>query len=328
MRLESADALLRYLFERELVSRASVIDGEIVILSNDGHHRIVDRRGGQLFAVRGAEAVARQRVVHGVEDMRALLPEIVVDEDDLLLTRTFDKGLDAAEHQRTIRRVADWLPAAAGSALARWHRAAAPFAGDARLHRDLPPPFRPSPNAVAPQVAQAIARAGAEWRPATIAHGDFSFEAIYIASESDHRIHLGRWHEVRAGDAAWDVAGIIESYYAWSIDPSTIKAVDGPVTNVGGVELRSLVVAFWTAYAGAAALPPAEARALLLRAFAYAGVRMLARIERVMNKPESAPSLTRMMQAAMAMLTTPATVADAFVSPPAPPQWPQAWMAR
>ena len=327
------DLLLRELLRRELLSRASAIDGEIVIVTADSaHYRIVDRRGGQLFAVCGAETVARERLVYECEAMRALLPEVVVAEEELLLVRTFDKGLDAVEHQRTIKRAAEWLPPLAGRALAQWHRAAATLAADPRLSRGLPPPFRPAAGVVTAQVAQAIARTGAEWRYDGVVHGDFGFEAVYVASETDRRIQLAEWREVRAGDAAWDVAGMIESYYAWSLDPNTIKAVEGPVTTLGGVELRGLVTAFINEYTAAAALPPAEARALLLRAFGYAGVRLLARVERVMNKPESNASLTRMMQAAMAMLTTPAAVADAFVNPPPPmpqwPPWPQAWMGR
>jgi len=324
------DLLLRELFRRELLPRASVMDGEIVIVTKDAaHHRIVDRRGGShLFAVCGAEAVRRERVVYEVEAMRALLPAIVVDEDELLLQRTFDKSLDALEHQRTIKRAAEWLPPLAGRVLAQWHRAATPRVADPRLRRDLPPPFRPSPQTMAPQVAQLIARAAMQWQPSTIVHGDFAFEAIYIASESDRRIHLAPWDEVRAGDPAWDVAGIVEAYYAWSLDPNTVKAVDGPVTVLGGAELRGLITAFWIAYATAAALPPADGRALLLRAFAYAGVRMLARLGRLMSKAESTSALTQMMQAAMAMLTAPGAVADAFLSPPMPPQWPQAWMMR
>jgi len=329
------DLLLRELLRRELLSRSSVMDGEIVIVFDSAlaHYRVVDRRGGQLFAVSGSDAVARERLPHELarDDarfaaVRALLPEIVAADDELLLLRTFDKGLDAVELKRESRRAADWLPAVAGRALALWHRAAAPLAGDPRLRRDLPPPIRPSGGSVTPHVAQAIARVAAEWRHSTIVHGDFSFERIFIASESDRRVHLAGWEEVRAGDEAWDVAGIIESYYSWSLDPSTISAVEGPIVSPGGVELRSFITAFWNGYTSAA--PLADARALLLRAFAYVGVRMLARIERIMSKPESAPALTRMMQAAMAMLTTPAVVADAFMNPPPPPSWPQAWMMR
>jgi hypothetical protein len=341
MRLENADALLRYLLERELVSRTSAVDGEIVIVfdKTNEHHRVIDRRGGQLFAVSGADAVARERVPHELardDDrfvaVRALLPEVVaIDEpNELLLLRTFDSANDAVEYQRTTRSAADWLPSLAGRSLAMWHRAAVPLAGDARLRRDFPPALRPSQTTVAPQVAQLIARVAAGWRHSTMINGDFSFERIFIASESDRRVQLAGWEEVRAGDEAWDIAGVIESYYSWSLDPSTIAAVDGPVTNVGGGELRELVTSFWNSYVSTAALPPAEARALLLRAFGYAGARMLTRIERVMSKPESAPSLTRMMQSAMVMLTSPSVVADAFVIPQTPqwPQGPQAWMAR
>ena len=341
MRLENADALLRYLLERELVSRTSAIDGEIVIVfdKTNEHYRVIDRRGGELFAVSGADAVARERVPHELarDDarfaaVRALLPEIVaIDEpNELLLLRTFDSGNDAVEHQRTTRRAADWLPSLAGRSLAMWHGAAAPLASDARLRRDFPPALRPLQTTVAPQVSQIIARVAAGWRYSTMINGDFSFERIFVASESDRRLQFAGWDEVRAGDEAWDIAGIVESYYSWSLDPGIIAAVDGPVTNVGGVELRDLVTSFWNSYVSTAALPPAEARAILLRAFGYAGARMLARVERMMSKPESMPSLTRMMQAAMAMLTTPAVVADAFVLPQTPqwPQWPQAWMAR
>ena len=334
----SADEILKHLLDREIVSRASAVDGNILVItdSEKAYFRVLDKNGEQFFVRSGGERFAREAGLYErVRDderlapLRPLIPEVVeVDrERELLVVRTFGKANDVIEHHRMATRPAEWLPPLIGGWLAMLHRSTAGIA-DASLPRELPQPLLAAGGSVgqAPAVAGAIRRIADGWRSSTIIHGEPSFERIFVASEGERRIHLAAWDEVRLGDEAWDVATVIESYYAWSLDPDIVKTFEGPICPLTSGDLRALVLAFWTSYVAVAGLPPPDAHSLLLRAFEYAGARLLSRIDRMLIKPETAMAATPMIQAAMAMLTTPAVVADVFLTPP-PPVLPQAWAA-
>jgi hypothetical protein len=328
----SADELLVHLLDKEIVSRASAVDGNILVIADRDktYFRVLDKNGVQFFARSGGERFARELALYErVRDderlapLRPLLPEVVeIDRDrELLVVRTFGNANDVIEHHRTAVRPAEWLPSLIGSWLAVLHRSTAGIA-DASLPSELPEALRAAGGSVgqAPAIAGAIRRVADGWRSRTMIHGEPSFERIFIASDADRRIHLAAWDEARIGDEAWDVATVIESYYAWSLDPEIVKTFEGPVCRLTGGDLRAFVIAFWNSYVAGAA--PNDARALLLRAFEYCGARLLSRVDRMLIKPETAMATTPMIQAAMAMLTSPAAVADLFMTalPPVPPQ--------
>ena len=174
-----------------------------------------------------------------------------------------------------------------------------------------------------PAVAHAMQRVASGWTGSALVHGDASFERILVAPEPQRRVHLVDWDEARIGDPAWDVGAVVESYYAWSLDPRIVKDVEGPVCPLPPHVMQLAIASFWSTYAATARLAPHEAQARLVRAFGYAGVRMLARIERMMRKPDDhGPQLTQLMQAAIALMTAPGAAVNAFFAPPRA-AWPQ-----
>ena len=328
MNTHPADALLSTLLARELISRSSAVDGNVVIIFDAAaaNFRILDKGRAQLFAHRG-DAFARALVVAElVRDdpqltaLRAFLPEIAhIDHDERLLVLRIAGGAnDVIEHHRSAPRPAAWLPPFLGYWLAAWHTVAA----DAALPGDLPPSLLDGGALArnAPAITHALTQAAAGWQSRAVIHGNIDFEHVFITSEAERAIQLAGWDQARIGDPAWDAGAIIESFYAWALDPAIVSVVDGPVCVVGP-DLQMLIASFWTAYATAAALT--DARAFLLRAFTYAGARMVARINRKLNKPDELEAVTPMVQAAVAMLATPGAVADLFIPPP--PVRPQMW---
>jgi aminoglycoside phosphotransferase (APT) family kinase protein len=177
----------------------------------------------------------------------------------------------------------------------------------------------------APALGQAIARVAAGLRTGTIVHGNLDFEHVFVAPEPDRRIQLVGWDGAGAGDPAWDVGAVIESYYAWALDPAIVSGIEGPVFTLDGAGLRGLLDSFWAAYASAAGLAGEVGRGLLLRAVGFAGARLVARIDAMLNAPDRAAAATAGVQAAAAMLTNPAVVADLIV--PRAPALPQRWAA-
>lgn len=334
MRTESADELLKHLLERGLVSRRSAVDGAVVVVSDPAgaHFRVIDRRGPQLLVRSGGEAFEREAALGElVRDdprfaaLRPLFPRIVLIDRarELFVVETFAGANDAVEHHRLAGGPAEWFPARLGSWLAAWHRASTVLSPRTPVPQGVPPALMADGPLArsAPVVGQAIARVAAGWRPATFIHGDVDFEHVFVAPEPARRVQLVDWADARIGDPAWDIGTVIESYYAWSLDPDLVSTVEGPVCRLGGVDLRRVLSAFWGAYAATAQFAGAEARAALLRAVGYAGARLVARVDAMLDTPARAAVATPTVQAAVAMLTTPGVVADLVVGPtPARPQ--------
>lgn len=328
MYIEPADALLRALLERELLDRARAVDGDVLFVSAParGWFRVLEKDRVQYFIRSGGPAFARELALHERGAALPFLPAIrVADrEQELLVLESFAGGLDVIEFHRVNRRVAEWLPGLIGQAMATLH--AFSFTDDA-FPRTLPPPLLPDPTQTAPAVAHAIARVAAQWTGRALLHGDAGFDRIIVAPEGQRRIHLVAWDDARFGDPAWDIGAVVESYYAWSLDPRMIKDLEDPVCPLAPLQLQQALLSFWSHYVAVARIPPAEASARLVRTFGYAGVRMIGRVSRTMQKGDPVtPTLTQMMQAALALMTSPAAAVSAFFAPP-PPASTQQWGA-
>ena len=324
MKLEPADALLRALLDRELLSRARAVDGDVIFVSAParGWFRVLEKERVQYFIRSGGDALARELALH--EHALPFLPAVrVADrEQQLLVLESFAKGLDVVEFHRVQRRVAEWLPAVIGHALGTLH--SFPLADDA-FPRTLPNALLPGNGQVAPAVAHAIARAGAQWTGRALIHGDAGFDRIIVAPEPERRIHLVGWDDARLGDPAWDAGAVIESYYAWSLDPRMVKELEEPVCPLSPLQMQQALLSFWSSYLGAAKVQPAEGSGRLVRAFGYAGVRMMERVSRTLAKGDPVtPAITQMMQASLTLMTSPSTAVNAFFAPP-PPASRQQW---
>jgi hypothetical protein len=319
----TADSLLHLLLDRGFVLREAAVDGDVITAPGPapGWFRLMEGERAQFFACSG-EAVARERMLFKRLGGLGLLPALRIDEPDVLVFETFPRAYDVVELHRTSKRVAEWLPAVVGRALAAVHGTPV---DDGVVPRTLPAMLLPTDaTRRAPLVAQAVAQVAGRWQGNALIHGKAGFDRIFVASDTDPRIHLVGWDEARAGDPAWDAGAVIESYYAWALDPSFVKDVEGPVCPLSVPAMQGAIMSFWSAYG--AGLVPAEAHARLVRAFGYAGVMMIDRIDRMLRKPDNVQrQLTQMTQAAIALMTAPAAAATAFFTPPQPAWAQQPW---
>jgi hypothetical protein len=326
--------LLVRLLDEELLSRSSVVSGRLLVVSDPAGtlYRFIDKGNAHLLVrARGGERFAREVTVierFGADDafaaVRPLLPEVALldRENELLVLRAFNDGSDVVEHHRLLVRPAEWLPQLIGAWLAAMHRSGASAAGDIALPREVPTLLRMDGGAS--PVGDALRRIADGWQRNTVIHGNLVLENIFLAANGEHAIQFAGWDEAMIGDEAWDLAAVIESYYAWSLDPSMVATVDGPVCSLTAADLRMLVTSFLNAYTAVAGLTPAASQALFLRAIGYTGARLIALAGRLQSKRESVPALPSMMRAAVAMISTPEVVARLFTAPPpAPPQ--QMW---
>jgi hypothetical protein len=321
--------LLMRLLDAELLSRSSVVSGKLVVVCDPAQtvFRFIDKGSAHLIVRVGR--FARERTILDRFDsddrlaaVRALLPEVALRDDELLVLRAFNDGSDVVEYHRLLVRPAEWIPPLIGAWLAAMHRGAAAIVNDISLPREAPPLLRM--EAGTSPIADALRRVADGWQSNTVIHGNLLFENIFVAADGERAIQLVGWDEAMIGDEAWDLAAVIESYYAWSLDPNMVATVDGPVCSVTAADLRLLVTSFLNAYTAVAGLSPAAAQTLFLRAIGYAGARLIAHAGRLQAKPESVPALPSMMRAAVAMITSPDVVVRLFSTPP-PAAQPQMW---
>ena|SRR5438270_5917182 len=327
--------LLVRLLDAELLSRSSVVSGKLVVVCDPAEtvfrfidkgsaHLIVRSGGGERFA-REVTVIDRFGGDERLAALRPLLTEVALldRENELLVLRAFKDGSDIVEHHRLLVRPAEWIPPLIGAWLAAMHRASSAIVNDIGLPREVPPLLRM--EAGASPVADALRRIADGWQSNTVIHGNLVFENIFLAAEGEHGVQFAKWDEAMIGDEAWDLAAVIESYYAWSLDPSLVATVDGPVCSLTAADLRILVTSFLNAYTAVAGLSQTAAQTLFLRAIGYTGARLIALAGRLQSKPESVPALPSMMRAAVAMITAPEAVVRLFTMPtPASPQ-PQLW---
>jgi hypothetical protein len=314
------------LLDAELLSRSSVVSGKLVVVCDPAEtvFRFIDKGSAHLLVRSGGgERFAREAAViesvggdERLAAIRPLLPEIALldRENELLVLRAFKDGSDVVEHHRLLAQPAEWIPPLIGAWLAAVHRASASVMNDIALPRELPALLRM--DAGASPIADALRRIADGWQRNTIIHGDLVFENIFLAADGEHGVQFAGWEQAMIGDEAWDLAAVIESYYAWSLDPSKVATVDGPVCSLTAADLRILVTSFLNAYTAVAGLSQTAAQTLFLRAIGYTGARLIALAGRLQSKPESVPALPAMMRAAVAMITAPDVVARLFTMPP------------
>ncbi|PAY17818.1 hypothetical protein CKO51_19170 [Rhodopirellula sp. SM50] len=157
----------------------------------------------------------------------------------------FDLSTTGPINRRAQRLIA-WS-STVGKALAQLHNGGRDPANDAqrrRLRATLPVAIRlQAPVGYASQAGPAYAaivrtirqdtslfeelqRNQTLWRDATIIHGDLKWANVMVEPDSDSRVTLVDWELAASGDPAWDVAGMLQSYIACSIERSLVSASD------------------------------------------------------------------------------------------------------
>lgn len=162
-----------------------------------------------------------------------------------------------------------------------------------------------------PEFALTLDQLRSTWRYETLIHGDMKFDNCLVTPDT---LHVVDWEIADIGDAAWDVGAIFQAYLMWWF--SSLPA-SGGTAGAGNDEaeyplarIQPAIRAFWQAYADAMGLAGPGADAMLERATACAGARLLQTVyESLALAPAMAPNAVHEVQAAVNILRQPRAAA-------------------
>jgi hypothetical protein len=139
------------------------------------------------------------------------------------------------------------------------------------------------------------------WRPETVIHGDVKADNILIPV-TDGRWVPGRddvwlvdWEHVHIGDPAWDLAGVLAEVVVFWTSSMPLGPDVSPDEMIAGARhplatLQPALAAFWEGYRAPAELPPPEEPALLHRAVAFSGARLIRAAYELSDEPADLPA--------------------------------------
>lgn len=125
----------------------------------------------------------------------------------------------------------------------------------------------------------------------SVLHGDVKLSNVVVTS--DVRCVLVDWETCGVGDAAWDVAGIVQSYLMLWTTSLGEDAAAGEPTDLSAI--RRHINIMWRAYVARASLSAQVEGAVRARVFHYAGARMLQTVFE-MSRLEKALVRQRLLQ--------------------------------
>jgi hypothetical protein len=120
------------------------------------------------------------------------------------------------------------------------------------------------------------------WGPVTVIHGDVKSDNILVCppgAEGGETVRLVDWELAQRGDPAWDLAGVFQDAVLFWISGMNLTAGDlGAAVAAAAYPwevLRAYLRAVWLGYKQSAGLTPDEADAVLARAVAFSGARLV-----------------------------------------------------
>ncbi|HKO54578.1 MAG TPA: phosphotransferase, partial [Thermoanaerobaculia bacterium] len=149
-------------------------------------------------------------------------------------------------------------------------------------------------------LTRGIARLRDAWQVNSLVHGDMKWHNCVASGEG---LFLVDWESADLGDAAWDVAGILQSYLAQWI---WVAGAGPELSSDAAAVLDALhdsVALFWSAYVSSLPLPLPARPAFLERAVALAAARLLQTAYEALRDAKAMTPLTvRLLQAAINVL--------------------------
>jgi len=313
----TAASLAHYLLERDLVSNASLVDGDFHV--DDVSHRnrvfLVLRGPHPGYVVKQvkewksdsietlaseAQFYSLMRTEPKLASLRQSLPHCYsYDADNQVLVLEFVHQSPHDSQDET--RFSVEFAKSVGESLRQWHR----DTSDANLFEDFhgSPPWvlslhRSNDENVKPANAElrrilkrdaafgrALDELREQWRPAALIHGDMKWGNCLIASDTALPRFID-WEMAVWGDPLWDAAGILQEYLgAWARLGRPYEEIAPPIQ------------AFWKAYG--------EDYETFPKAVRYAAARMIQTAYEIQKDEENmtAPAV-RLLQAAFNILTT------------------------
>lgn len=155
------------------------------------------------------------------------------------------------------------------------------------------------------------------WQWSSFIHGDVRWSNVLV--EEPAGIRLVDWEAAGLGDPAWDVACAFEAWLTRGLETLELEAGDGPAEASARFAralpaLQQQMRGLWQAYGRTARLESEPARALLDRATAYTGVRLLqSAYEWSLGRPAFSPFILLTVQLAVNLLRQTPTARAAVV---------------
>jgi len=129
---------------------------------------------------------------------------------------------------------------------------------------------------------QLIADLRNEWNISCLMHGDIKW-ANFVINPADEakKIYLIDWETSDIGDPAWDVGGLLQSYFSvWIFSSSAPAALNPDGTTKPEYlfetdKMQASIVSFWQEYSGNLGLSYEQRKALLIKSAKCAAARLI-----------------------------------------------------
>ncbi|HVR99693.1 MAG TPA: aminoglycoside phosphotransferase family protein [Thermoanaerobaculia bacterium] len=136
------------------------------------------------------------------------------------------------------------------------------------------------------ELCKNIEELAAGWQLNALIHGDMKLQNCLCAradgadGDGGWQVRIVDWESADIGDAAWDVAGVLQSYLTLWIEsmrpaPGSTAAEAAATASLPLAAMQPSIAAFWHGYAAEMGLEKAEARDLLDRSVRSCGLRLL-----------------------------------------------------
>jgi aminoglycoside phosphotransferase (APT) family kinase protein len=135
-----------------------------------------------------------------------------------------------------------------------------------------------------PGLAERLEAAGAEWRVATVVHGDIKSDNVLVGpgwdAAGEPRIRLVDWEFAQPGDAAWDLGSAFADFVAFWLESVPLGSRHSVRQDVAEARyplavIRPALGGLWQRYRMAASVDGDEAEGLLDRAVRYSAARLV-----------------------------------------------------
>lgn len=169
-----------------------------------------------------------------------------------------------------------------------------------------------------PALLERMDRLSSNWRFDHVIHGDLKWDNCLVFPDAmgNAQAKLIDWELVDVGDAAWDVGGILQSYFVYWIGFQRSKqtSIDQIVlldVFLESTQLVNALRAFWEAYVDAFNLVRSDQHIQLLRCIEYAAARLMLTVyESSWNSDQLSEDSILMLRLSEMMLMSPESFGD------------------
>ncbi len=349
----SDESVIFYLLDKKVLSEQQVVNGDTMVVpyhTRNNIFKILNGGKGKDLFLKQSEALHEAMyklskneafvydMIYGSDEYATLcdhVPQMIhCDSERSILVFEYLSGtINLHEYYFMTKAMETDLAAQQGTILASYH--ITPPAGTDTSHftKQVPwilkavewDPFGTFPNEPLKaqllkyvieyrNLKQLIGGLRDEWEISCLMHGDIKWANFVLnPADQERRMYLIDWETSDIGDAAWDVGGLMQSYFSVWIFSSTATvatAPDGtqlPDYKFDTDKMQASIVSFWKEYAAKRSFNDEEKKKFLVKSAKCAAGRLLqTSIEAVYGSVTSIePYHYRCVQAAYNILSNP-----------------------